>query len=317
MYAKVSEEQVKVVAPAKVNLWLKVLHHRPDGYHEIASLLQTIDLSDRLEFRLAGGGRVSIRVSGPRSGGVPADESNLAVKAALLLKGRFGIEAGAEIFLWKEIPPGAGLGGGSSDAAATLIGCSRLWGLDIGIERLNELAAELGSDVPFFLRGGTALCTGRGERVTPIASVGVAHLVLVPGRPLSTAEVYKRWDSLALTGTYQDDIFYKWQTESVDLCRLSSIPPENSLESAAFELMPCLKEIKALLASKGASRVMMTGSGSCIFGAARSAEEAVNIAEAVRRYGLEAIPVETVGPREWSSESEAIEGARAKHSMAR
>ena len=173
---------------AKVNLVLEVLGKRPDGYHEIATVMQTVDLFDRLTLEAAP--TISLETD---DSALPADERNLIVRAALLLRQVSGVEAGARMRLRKRIPVAAGLGGGSSDAAATLWGLNRLWGLRWPRARLSELAGRLGMDVPFFLTGGPALATGRGERVERLPAAGGYALVLVnPRVPLSTVEVYER-----------------------------------------------------------------------------------------------------------------------------
>ncbi|HEY7869399.1 MAG TPA: 4-(cytidine 5'-diphospho)-2-C-methyl-D-erythritol kinase, partial [Methylomirabilota bacterium] len=175
-------------ASAKVNLALEVLGKRGDGYHEIATVLQAVDLADRL--RLETADTLSLHVDDPD---LPTDDGNLVMRAARLLQKAAGREAGARIGLTKRIPVAAGLGGGSSDAAAALWGLSRLWKLGWPRARLRELAVELGMDVPFFLGPGRAIATGRGERLAALPGGGGYALVLVnPKVPLSTREVYGR-----------------------------------------------------------------------------------------------------------------------------
>jgi 4-diphosphocytidyl-2-C-methyl-D-erythritol kinase len=176
-------------APAKVNLCLEVLGRRRDGYHEVRTVLQAVDLADRLTFELDSA--LSLVVEPP---GAVAAEGNLALRAAELLQQEAGVTAGALITLSKQIPVAVGLGGGSSDAAATLLGLRRLWGLDLSEQRLLALAARLGSDVPFFIRGGTALGSGRGTELTrlPTPSEGWAVLLIPQGTPQEdkTARLY-------------------------------------------------------------------------------------------------------------------------------
>ena len=184
--------KLELVAPAKINLTLEVLGRRPDGYHEIASLMQTVDLCDRV--RLEPGPRVSIKVVGSESGNVPADETNLAYRAAAEIAKAAGKEDGSVLItLEKHIPAGAGLGGGSSDAAAVMRGLNRFWELKLSDAELAAVAARLGSDVPFFLRGGAAECRGRGEIVRPLNGEFDAELTLFPARsavPFKTAYMY-------------------------------------------------------------------------------------------------------------------------------
>ena len=184
---------LRLRAPAKINWTLEVLGKRPDGYHEIRSVMQTIDLCD--EIALAPADAVSLTIDG--DAGQLADEApeaNLAFRAACLLRDRSGQRGGAHIQLTKRIPIAAGLGGGSSDAAAVLRGLRLLWRLDISDEQLAAIAAELGSDVPFFLRGGTALISGRGDVVEPLPDAASRSLVIsLPKRsagPDKTARMY-------------------------------------------------------------------------------------------------------------------------------
>ncbi len=169
---------LELIAPAKVNLTLEILGKRPDGYHEIASVMQTIDLADLV--RLEHANEIALQVMGPAASGLPEDVSrNLAYRAALALRLEAGRpELGVRITLEKRIPAGMGLGGGSTDAAAVLRGLDRLWTLHMGAERLSRIAASLGSDVPFFLQGGTALSTGRGETLSTLPDVSPVELVL-------------------------------------------------------------------------------------------------------------------------------------------
>jgi 4-diphosphocytidyl-2-C-methyl-D-erythritol kinase len=169
---------LELIAPAKINLTLEVTVRRPDGYHEIVSVMQTIDLADCVRLRRAPS--LQINVSGERRSGSPVEGSdNLAFKAAQALAEAAGIlKPGALIELEKNIPAGMGLGGGSSDAAAVLHGLCRLWRLDLDPAVLNDVAASIGSDVPFFLSGGSALVTGRGERIEPLPDIAPLTLTL-------------------------------------------------------------------------------------------------------------------------------------------
>lgn len=177
-------------APAKINLMLDVLHKRADGFHEVEMIMTMVDLADRLE--LSELKRDSIIISS-QAGYIPLDEKNLAFQAARLIKDRYNVRSGVHIHLDKRIPVAAGLAGGSSDAAATLRGLNRLWRLGIPVQELQELGAELGSDVPFCVTGGTALATGRGERLTQIANPPQMWVILAkPPINVSTAEVYGR-----------------------------------------------------------------------------------------------------------------------------
>ena len=178
-----------VKAHAKVNLTLEVLGKRADGYHQIVSVMQTIDLSDELTF--ATSDRITLRCDVPSL----ETDANLVIRAATLLKERTGYPGGVDIHLKKNIPVASGLGGGSSDAAATLKALSHLWGLDLGLEELLPLAASIGSDVPFFLPGGTAIAEGRGEVIHELPPIPKVHLVLLAlpvEMPNKTATMYGR-----------------------------------------------------------------------------------------------------------------------------
>jgi len=177
-------------APAKVNRELRVGPRRPDGFHEILSRVVSIDLADSIEVEAAQ--ELTLEVAGAA---IPADETNLVHRAAVLLAERLGVPPRARIRLRKNVPAGGGLGGGSSDAAATLLLLSRLWKAGLAESELSELAARLGSDVPYFLTGGEAQLSGRGEVVVPrMGGPSRELLLLVPPFPLSTAEVYASYD---------------------------------------------------------------------------------------------------------------------------
>lgn len=253
---------------AKVNLILEVLGKRADGYHELSTVLQAVDLFDRLV--LEEDVRLTLRTSDPA---LPTDEENLVVKAARLFMEAAGVNRGARIMLEKQIPVAAGLGGGSSDAAATLWGLNRLWGLGWGRERLGELAARLGMDVPFFLRGGRALATGRGERLQPLPSGGPIALVLVkPNFPLSTREVYGRVAAGARDDGARTAALLQ-ALASRDSARMAA-SLYNALEAVVEPAHPEVGRIKRALLAAGALGSVMSGSGPTVLGVARSRDHA-------------------------------------------
>ena len=275
---------------AKVNLALEVLGKRPDGYHELSTVLQAVDLFDRLTLEDAA--RLTLRVSG----GMTADDDNLVLRAARLLGEAAGVERGAAIHLEKRIPVAAGLGGGSSDAAAALWGLSRLWGLRWSRARLAELAVRLGMDVPFFLGGGCALATGRGERLRAVTVAGGHALVLVnPNFPLSTAEVYRRvpagWTADAAgTGRVVRALRRR------DRAGLGAALV-NNLEPVVAPIAPAVAQMKAAVVAAGGLGAVMSGSGPTVFGLARSLDHACAIRDRVRRRGWSAWAVRTIsGP---------------------
>ncbi len=186
---------LRLLAPAKVNLVLEILGRREDGYHDLDTVMTTIDLADTVRLRPAPS--LDVRLSGRYAGAVGDGERELAAEAARALAAAAGREPGVAIEVVKAIPVAAGLGGGSSDAAAVLRGLDRLWGLDWPLERLSEVAAAIGSDVPFFLHGGTARCRGRGERVEPLRDLRPLRLlVLLPPVPPRADKTASRFAAL-------------------------------------------------------------------------------------------------------------------------
>jgi 4-diphosphocytidyl-2-C-methyl-D-erythritol kinase len=295
---------LKVRAPAKLNLFLRIVGRRPDGYHELETVFQAIDLCDELTFTPADG----LHLSGGCMEAPPTPE-NLVLRAAHLLRTATGSASGAAIHLEKRIPVGAGLGGGSSDAAATLVALNRLWSLDLPDGRLAELAAELGSDVPFALLGGTALGRGRGEVLEPLAppgcwcsgstgpreSDGKAGSCLVPDsgsvwfvlvRPsflVSTAEAYCLYRPAPSDAPALESFLAAMKTNDLD--RLAPLL-RNDLEAGVFGAWPELSALRQRLLQAGALGARMTGSGSVIFGVARDEGHAKQIAIQIRTGGL-------------------------------
>ena len=194
--------RVRVGAPAKINLTLRVAARGEDGYHRLSTVFHAVSLGDRMRLTDRPG-RISVVTRGEHARHVADDETNLAVRAARAVRDRFGgPRMGAHLEIEKDIPVAGGMAGGSADCAAALVGAVRLWGLDVGDAELFELAAELGSDVPFALLGGTALGAGRGERLEPLECAGTLHWALaVARRGLSTPTVYHRFDERVAAGT--------------------------------------------------------------------------------------------------------------------
>ncbi len=262
-----------------MNLALEVLGKRADGYHEIATVLQAVDLFDRLTVEAAD--TISLDTDDPD---LPTDDGNLVMRAARLLQKESGVDAGARIGLRKQIPVAAGLGGGSSDAAATLWALNRLWRLRWPKARLYDVAVRLGMDVPFFLGPGRALATGRGERLAPLPAGGGYALVLVnPRVPLSTREVYERvptgWRAEA-TGT--ERMIEALRTRNVAKVAAALT---NHLEGIVEPILPVVRQMKAALLAAGALGAVMSGSGPTVFGMARSLDHARQIRRRVSRAG--------------------------------
>ncbi|HEX6080475.1 MAG TPA: 4-(cytidine 5'-diphospho)-2-C-methyl-D-erythritol kinase [Methylomirabilota bacterium] len=264
---------------AKVNLALEVLGKRDDGYHEIATVLQAVDLFDRLTVDPAE--TLSLQSDDPQ---LPTDDGNLVMRAARLLQKAAGVDRGARLLLHKRIPVAAGLGGGSSDAAAALTGLNRLWGLRWPRPRLQELAVELGMDVPFFLGTGRAVARGRGERLATLPGGGGYALVLVnPRTPLSTREVYGRvpagWHEEP-TGTERVIEALRRRNPGVLAAALT-----NNLERVVEPVLPVIGRMKAALLAAGALGAIMSGSGPTVFGLARSLDHARQIRSRISRAG--------------------------------
>lgn len=277
-------------AAAKVNLALEVLGKRADGYHEITTVMQTVDLSDRLILEDAA--TLELHVSVP---GVPPDATNLALRAAAGLREAAGVARGVRITLDKRIPTAAGLGGGSADAAAVLLGLNRLWGLRWTDARLAVLATTLGMDVPFFLRGGTALATGRGERLEAVPAGALALVLVYPGFGSSTADVYGR----VTADMYTDGKRTQLLVDALRTRRPARVAASlyNGLEAAVTPLQPEIRRMGAALLAAGALGTVMSGSGPTVVGLTRSFEQARQIRARVARGSWGCWAVRTIrGP---------------------
>jgi len=255
---------VRLRAFAKINLGLKVRGLRPDGYHEILTVYQTLELHDRLSLSLPKTGRaIHVQCAHPA---IPAGRRNLVYQACELWRRARNYRGGIEAILEKRIPAGAGLGGGSSDAAATLLGLERLTGDRINGRLRSHLAARLGSDVPLFLWGGRVLGCGRGEDVYPLWDLPRRHcLVVFPGFSVSTAEAYREVSrSLRLTKLARDSTMYSlgaWPQFSLEAWG----PAENDFEQVVFARWPELARLKGQLIRAGAETASLTGSGSAVY----------------------------------------------------
>lgn len=249
--------------PAKVNLALRVVDRRDDGYHELDTVFQTIDLWDRLEIRPRQGNGLVMTCDDPS---VPTDDGNLVLKAANRLRQSLaGPTSGASLHLSKAIPAQGGLGGGSSDAAGALLLCSRFWDRDVSLNLLQELAAALGADVPFFLTGGTARGRGRGDRIEPLPFIGKIGILLgLPPFGISTEEVFsgvRAKLTLPRNGVSLPPFCErKWPGDN-DFSFVT-----NDLESVVFERWPELRRFRDDLLDEGARGAVMSGSGSTVYG---------------------------------------------------
>ena len=270
------EESVFLKAPAKINLYLEVGGLRPDGYHQVRTVMQAVQLYDHLEVALTGEeGEVEVVVEGR----APSGRENLCHRAATLYLESTGLKRGVKVILTKVIPEAAGLGGGSSDAAAVLRGLNRLCGERLGREDLFRVAASLGSDVPFFLLGGTVLAEGRGERVKPLVQAPPLPVVLVnPGAGLKASEVYSRFDlegGEAPPPSGPGPLVEALSRGEVD--RVSRLL-FNSLQRAACRLMPGIEDLLERGRRAGASGGLVSGSGPTVFFLAAGDREAESVA---------------------------------------
>lgn len=271
-------DTISLTSCAKVNFGLRILRKRTDGFHDIQTILQTIDLQDELHISSAPKGSIQVLCQHPE---VPSGSQNLAHRAARLIQQKCDVRRGCRIEIVKKIPSAAGLGGGSSNAAAALLGLNRIWKLNLSKEDLLGLAARLGSDVPFFLEGGTALAEGRGERLTPLQLVPDFWLVLIkPDFSIGTNWAYGQ-AKIPLTSNSQ---YVKLNSlkQILTLEQLLSFL-DNDLEDAVEECYPSIGIIKEELLSKGAMGAAMSGSGSSVFGLVKTQAAAENLAQRVKR----------------------------------
>jgi 4-diphosphocytidyl-2-C-methyl-D-erythritol kinase len=243
---------------AKVNLHLEILGKRDDGFHEISTIFQTVSLCDELTFEDIDS-EIELVTD---DASIPTDDRNLIVRAGNELRSAFAVDRGARISLNKHIPVGGGLGGGSSNAAVTLIGLSKLWDLHNSIDELSGIGGGLGSDVPYFLYGGTAAATGRGEIIESLPDFPSGHLIIVtPGVHVSTASAYAGLDALNLTMTASNRILNVSRAAEILYGEL-----KNDFEKTVFAKFPEIERAKKMLTELGAKQALMSGSGASVFG---------------------------------------------------
>jgi 4-diphosphocytidyl-2-C-methyl-D-erythritol kinase len=273
-------------APAKINLFLEIKGSRPDGYHELVMVLQSIDLCDFVHLRTHDAETINVSCNHPQ---VPTDRTNLAFRAALLMQQNYPGFGGVDLVIEKQIPVGAGLAGGSTNAAAVLVGLDRLWDLGLTQPELHELGAQLGSDIPFCISGGTALAVGRGEVLSPLPDLDRLALVICKPRQISisTAWAYQtfRSDNLLATSPIKDQ-FYSSQilaaiatSEDDNYARIGRLL-YNDLERVVLPAYPELAELKASL-QQDSCGALMSGSGSTVFAIAQDMDHASRISNAI------------------------------------
>ncbi|MDR3049133.1 MAG: 4-(cytidine 5'-diphospho)-2-C-methyl-D-erythritol kinase [Elusimicrobiota bacterium] len=281
---------LKLKTPAKINLFLEILNKRPDGYHNLVSIMQTVSLFDELTIESLSNDTIEIESNNKE---IPTDSRNLVYKAAQAVKEKFNIKQGVKIYIDKQIPICAGLGGGSSNAAGTIKGLIELWGImpldEISKnEQIRLLSSKLGADVPFFLTGGTTLCEGIGDIVAPIKSIGKKNVILInPNFSVSTSEVYNRikFPLTKISQMYKIPTDFKhWSLDKNDLF--------NRLEEFVFPYNPEIAKIKFLLIQAGCL-ALMSGSGSTVFGISKSKDHSDEIIKKLNQYNWKIYNTET------------------------
>lgn len=271
--------KINVKAPAKINLSLDALYKRKDNYHELEMVMTTIDLADRLQLVLLEKDCIKLDV---KAHFIPDDKRNLVYQAAALLKERFQIKQGVAITLDKSIPVAAGLAGGSSDAAAALKGLNQLWDLNLSLEELADLGAELGSDIPFCLYGGTALATGRGEIIEPLPMMPNCWIVLAkPSISVSTPGVYR---DLKVSEVKHPNT--KGMVQAIQDASFEGICDNigNVLETVTLVKHPEVKRIKEKMLEFGADTALMSGSGPTVFALVKQYSRAKRVYNGLRGF---------------------------------
>lgn len=277
---KITSGALSIGAPAKINLTLCIGRRRPDGFHDLESLFQAVGVYDQVTLEGTDDGEIRVTASDAR---IPCDERNTAFRAARLLRDRHAAGRGVRIHLEKRIPSEAGLGGGSSDAAAVLRGLNRLWALELPAGELAELGAGVGSDVPFFVYGGCALVRGRGEQVEPLAGSAFGWVVLVkPAFGVSTARAYAELAARRAGAPPPDcapaTAAMRAALESGSAAAVGRALV-NDLEAPAAAMHPEIEQLKQELLDAGATGALLSGSGSTVFGVFATEEGARQAAE--------------------------------------
>lgn len=286
---------VVLLAPAKINLFLQITGDRPDGYHDLKMLMQSVSLMDRLVLNWCDRPEIVVECSDPQ---VPTDQRNLAYKAVILLRQRFPelADRGVHIAITKQIPIGGGLAGGSGNGAAVLYGLNAMAELGLNNDELANLALQLGSDVPFCLSGGTAIATGRGEQLTPVPDFPALSLVIAKPKAMavSTAWVYQTFRSQRLIERSPTNLDQLWhellnggKAEAIGSCLY------NDLERVVLPKYPAIAELKRQLASQSLG-ALMSGSGACVFAICADGDHAQHLAQSTISPDTEAWAVHTV-----------------------
>lgn len=263
---------IKLKSRAKINLSIDVLGKRSDGYHLVEMIMQTIDLYDLIEIKEIKDNQIIIKSTNKE---IPLDSNNLIYKAANLVKQTFNINTGVEVYIKKNIPVAAGMAGGSSNAAAMLVGLNKLWKLNLTNQQLEEIGLKLGADVPFCINGGAVLASGIGEKLTPIKGLtkDVCILVCKPDLFVSTKEVYECIDSKVIEKKPNNKFLIEC-LKNEDTIQLAK-NMFNVLEEVTIEKHPVIEQIKNIMIKNKALGAMMSGSGPTVFGLYKNKEEAM------------------------------------------
>lgn len=277
-------------APAKINLALDVLNKREDYYHNLHMVMTTIDLYDRISFEKLNNDTIILESNKPY---LPNDEKNLVFKTASLIKKKYNVKYGLKIHINKNIPVSAGLGGGSSDAAATIRALNRLFKLNLSLNEMIDVGSEIGSDVPFCIYNKTAEVIGRGEIIKPLPKVPKCWIILVkPHFGVSTKEVFDNISMEKISHPDVDSMISAIKTQDyLKMCQVLG----NSLESITFELFPKVKEIKQKLEILGVDATLMSGSGPTIFALVRKEQKAKKILHSLDLNKYETYAVRILG----------------------
>jgi 4-diphosphocytidyl-2-C-methyl-D-erythritol kinase len=291
------QKSLILAAFAKINLNLRVLGKRADGYHDLNTIFQTVSLHDTIEVSLIDGPHTVLSCN-DRS--LPVNESNLVIRAAKALQDRFGAERGARIRLRKRIPAQAGLGGGSADAAITLLALAKLRKLNCSRNELITIGSQLGADVSFFFHGGTARAAGIGEQIESLNDIEQKWLLIVkPNANISTADAYRALDEGSLTSLISETILSSSQatadSDKIDLANLI-----NDFEAVVFDLEPEIRRAKSALLKAGADAALLAGSGSAVFGIFESEDAQRRAIQAIElETGWRVFPCKTVSRQEY------------------
>jgi 4-diphosphocytidyl-2-C-methyl-D-erythritol kinase len=285
-------ETITVKAPAKINLTLDVLHKRPDGYHEVEMVMTTIDLADHLH--LTSVPRQNDILLECTASFVPNDQRNLVYQAVQLLKNKFDIKHGVNIRIDKQIPVAAGLAGGSSDAAATIKGLNQLWQLNLSVQEMAELGAELGSDISFCVYGGTALASGRGEIIEPLPTPPPFWVVLAkPPIGVSTGNVYSKLDVNKIDRHPDTAQMIRAIRQKDFPLMVASLG--NVLEQVTLHEHAAVYQIKERMKRFGADGVLMSGSGPTVYGITQKESRVQRMYNALKGFCRDVYVVRSIG----------------------